>query len=548
MPEPRALRVGLRTAAALPGLACLGLALAIAPETWSAALRPGLTAAPPPLAAGATLFRLVLALLGAALLALAFLPPRPAREGPGAPAWSRAEGLGFGTLLALGTALRFIDLDAGLWYDEIRTALELVRQPFGVALSSFSSSNQHLLYTLAASASEAVWGPGAWALRLPAAVAGSASLAALHLLGRRLVGRGPSLVAMALLAVSYHGVWFSQNARGYSALLCASLLAAWLLLRALDNGRDGAWLAFAAVFALGLATHLTMLFNLPAFLLLYLRASRGRGARNATRELALGFGGGALLALLVYAFVLPAMLEALGGDLGAEPLWRTPLWALGQLAEGLRRAFGSAWLGGLVASLGLAGAWSLRKNPLVVLLGLGVTTTAAAMLLSGRTLWPRLFFFCAGYGLLALSAGLREVCARWGRPGAFGPAAALLVLVAACFLPGAYGPKQDFEGALRFVEAERSADARVFAPIPAGWVCRAMYGRDWQGLADREAFARALEDPRELWLVYCLRPSLELWRPGLPALIDAELEVVARFAGTLAGGEIVVCRRPARGQ
>ena len=65
---------------------------------------------------------------------------------------------------------------------------------------------------------------------------GLASILALYLFGRQVTSASESLLAAALLTFSYHHVWFSQNARGYTGLLFWTLLSSWLLLRALRNG------------------------------------------------------------------------------------------------------------------------------------------------------------------------------------------------------------------------------------------------------------------------------------------------------------------------
>ena len=79
----------------------------------------------------------------------------------------------------------------------------------------------------------AIFGDGPAALRLPAVLFGVASIAALYLFARRVTTVREALVAAALMTVSYHHIWFSQNARGYSALLFWTLVSSWLFARAL---------------------------------------------------------------------------------------------------------------------------------------------------------------------------------------------------------------------------------------------------------------------------------------------------------------------------
>src|SRR5262249_10083457 len=147
--------------------------------------------------------------------------------------WGRTEKFAIGGLVVCALGLRLYDLGDGLWYDEIRTLVGYVRQPVGVIVSTFESQNQHLLYSLLARLSVAVLGESAWSLRLPAAVFGAASIWAAYWFGRLVTGRREALLAAGLLTFSYHHVWFSQNARGYSGLLCLTLVASGLFLRLL---------------------------------------------------------------------------------------------------------------------------------------------------------------------------------------------------------------------------------------------------------------------------------------------------------------------------
>src|SRR5262249_20305653 len=74
-------------------------------------------------------------------------------------------------------------------------------------------------------------GESALAVRLPAALFGVGGVAALFLFVEAALDRRLALVSGALLAVSYPHVFYSQNARGYTALVFFALLAARGLLR-----------------------------------------------------------------------------------------------------------------------------------------------------------------------------------------------------------------------------------------------------------------------------------------------------------------------------
>ncbi len=117
-----------------------------------------------------------------------------------------------------------------------------------------------MLYSLLAHASIRIFGEQAWALRLPVAGFGIASIWALFLVGRRLIGEKEALFACALMTVSYHHIWFSQNARGYMGLLFFTTLATWLWLEAMDRNSWGPWMGYSVSIALGMWIHMTIVF------------------------------------------------------------------------------------------------------------------------------------------------------------------------------------------------------------------------------------------------------------------------------------------------
>lgn len=132
-------------------------------------------------------------------------------------------------LITAGILLRAYQLNAGLWLDEILTLVKYARLPVGEIVTFYDSENQHFLYSLLARISLVSFGESVWALRLPAVIFGVLSIPTMYLLGCELTDRLEAMLAAALLTFSYHHVWFSQNARGYSGLLFWAILSSWLL-------------------------------------------------------------------------------------------------------------------------------------------------------------------------------------------------------------------------------------------------------------------------------------------------------------------------------
>jgi mannosyltransferase len=155
------------------------------------------------------------------------------------------------TLIVIGTGLRFYRIDTGLWFDEILTLLDSVRSPLTRILTHFPGNNDHPLYSVLAHLSVSRFGESPWALRLPSALFGVATIPLLYAVGLAISDRREAAAAATILTVSYHHVWFSQNARGYTALLFCVLLATYVLIRWLDTGRRGFLVSYAVVTAVG---------------------------------------------------------------------------------------------------------------------------------------------------------------------------------------------------------------------------------------------------------------------------------------------------------
>lgn len=97
-------------------------------------------------------------------------------------------------------------------------------------------------------------------IRLPSFLAGVLAVAVAFVLGRRLRGPGVGLLLALLLAISAFHIQYSQEARYYGLMSFLSLLAAYLMLRGLDENRIGDLIAFVFVSAFDVWNHLFALF------------------------------------------------------------------------------------------------------------------------------------------------------------------------------------------------------------------------------------------------------------------------------------------------
>ncbi len=461
----------------------------------------------------------------------------------------------------LGAWLRIYQADSGLWYDEIRTLVDSVRQPLADLLTDFPGNNNHPLYSVLANISIGVFGDHAWGLRLPAVLFGIAAIPMLYVFGARVTSRFEALAAVALLAVSYHHIWFSQNARGYTALLFFALLASTLLVIGLRDRRPAAFLAYGLVAALGSYTHLTMVFlvlaqaAMVAWLALF--GSEKPFRLGDWTWPALGFVIGGLLTILLYAPMLADVqlfVEKTAETKSVATKIATPGWAIWETIKGLQIGFGTIWVVALAGVLGLIGCLSYLRQDFFLcgLFLLPAPVLLAAAVLLQHPIRPRFFFFLMAFGLLIGVRGA-VVVGEWlaeragsGRLWQAIPAVLVIALVGFSLLalPKGYRyPKQDFEQALSFVEAARQEkDAIVVVGTGVAYPYQQYYGRPWPKIEDAEALRSVLGDYDAVWLLNTFRSYVEKGQPELMGAINAACTRAESFPGTVGGGEIDVYR------
>jgi hypothetical protein len=109
-------------------------------------------------------------------------------------------------------------------YDEAYTFTHFASTPLYLALSNYSSTNNHLLNTLLVHFSYILFGNHPWALRLPTLIAGWLLVPGTYLVTRTFFGKHAALLAAALVASSSALILFSANARGYTLMALFFLL------------------------------------------------------------------------------------------------------------------------------------------------------------------------------------------------------------------------------------------------------------------------------------------------------------------------------------
>lgn len=454
-------------------------------------------------------------------------------------------------LTLLGTLLRAKGLDSGLWFDEIVTLVESVRPPLGQVVTAFPGNNNHPFYSLLAHFSTVVLGEHAWTLRLPAFVFGVASIPILYGLATQVTTRTESLLATLLFAVAYHAVWFSQNARGYTMLLAFTLLATWLFIRLIETPRTRTTVAYGVVVALGIYTHLTMAFVAGAHALIWgWQAWRGTSRERVAhlRAAALGLGTAGVCGLLLYLPMATGVIDFFMGSPQKTAAVATSQWAIVEMLKGLRIGFGTVGVLAALALLAVGGLSYLMRSPLVAFVFvLPGALTGFAMVVLHAPIRPRFFFMLLGFGLLFLVRGaveagrfLQRGRVASARSDAAAPVAVCALAIASLWSLG-YNyryPKQDFEGAMAYVERHKGAGEPVATAGLARYPYEHYYRQSWTPVETRGEMTALGDAPGRVWVVYSFPEYMD---SALVAWLTEACRSQQTFPGTLGGGDVVVC-------
>jgi uncharacterized membrane protein len=351
-------------------------------------------------------------------------------------------------------------------------------------------------------------------------------------------------------------VWFSQNARGYTGLTLATLIASGLLVRMTSTTKPR-WrltLAYAVTMGLALYIHMTAALIIAGHGLWWLAlvmARRDKPVWPAAWLPLVAYALSAMFALVLYLPVLqrllPTLLAPSVGGTTAE--WRNPIWFVAETTQGLARGLPGGWLTfALAVIVALCGLVSYARRNLAVttLMLLPAIVTGVTMLLAEHNLWPRFFFFAAGFGALIVMRGIfvaaRVVWLSRSREVALA-VAAILVLASATTVPRAWNPKQDYLSARNFVDREsRPGDAVVTVDMTAVPFID-NYRRPWLLAVSREQLASIEAAHARTFVLLTFPVRVAAINPDLWAHVQRNYTKAAEFPGTVAGGEIIVMMR-----
>jgi hypothetical protein len=100
-------------------------------------------------------------------------------------------------------------------------------------------------------------------------------------------------------------------------------------------------------------------------------------------------------------------------------------------------------------------------------------------------------------------------------------------------------PKQDFAGAIQFVEAEKKSGDIVVTAGAAIYPLQQYYGKTWEGVGTVEELEGICSRGSAVWLIYTFPRYLP---PPVSEAIRREFTVVRVFHGTVGDGDVTVAR------
>lgn len=463
-------------------------------------------------------------------------------------------------IIVLALAFRAVGLNQPLWYDEILTLYTHLKLPLNEMMDSYEM-NHHYLYSFQAKFFMSLFGDAPWVVRLPALLFGLASIWVVWVLVRDAVGATYAHITAILLAVSYHHIWFSQNARGYTELMFWSMLGTLLFIRGLDRPRARIWCYYAFTLAMAVFTHLTGLFFFIAHGIVWLGWLVHRQFTGSLKQRdfiwpAFAFVVGLVLTALLYLPVIPGVIEnaqSVGETSGVDRMveYQNPVWtileAIRTIAGNLGPLIGAVAL--VVIALCVLGATRIR--PLFWLVALThILLTMAILLALGMRIWPRFFFVDIGMLLslivlgVAAFAGLAgRILPQVGERTFFRLATAAMVIVSLGLAARNYSaPKQNIPGPQALIAQEAAAGDKIHA---VGWVANVYTEHlktGWSNIKTGEDLNSALTSGDTHWLVVGFPARSFRAVDGLEDAVES-FELIKRFPGTLGDGAMLVYRR-----
>lgn len=471
---------------------------------------------------------------------------------------------------ALALALRIHGLDQDLWLDEITPIVDYTGLSAVQVLGSYLRSNNHLINTLLLKGSISLFGESEWSVRLPAMLFGTATIPAIYWVSRIALSRLASLGAALMLTGSFHHVFFSQNARGYTAYLLFALLSTALLVAGLRRDELWRWGLYIATVVLGAASLLITSFVLAGHVIVCVAIGvtlymRKEPVTPLARRVAAVLGIAGFLVFQIYSAALPEAYVVLTTVYEQPATGYPPFSAefVREMVRGLVAGFGSPLVATSFLLVGAAGFSALACFCWPLAAGLLLPAVLTAGFLGARqlTFSPRFFLILLPLAMIAAASALQGLMWIWWKRRLIGTPAARVLLAAsaavgsfaaAMSLPYYYStPKQPYRAAMKLAEA-RYGKGNIVIVAHARDGFQYYVRRVQRPATSRYVYTRTLptfdslterSDAGPPQVLTTFSRALRLEFPEIEARLRGEWQVDTTFAATVGDGEITAWSR-----
>lgn len=432
-------------------------------------------------------------------------------------------------ILALAAALRFFGSNAELWFDEIVSVQYYFRPPLSEIIRNYSSANNHVMNSVLAHIFINLFGEKAWVVRLPSILFGIGGVWAFYFLTVRFWEKNVAMAGTLLFAVSFPNIYFTQNARGYSAFLFFAMVAGGALIRltADDKPKRAGTLGalYAVSIGLGMYTQMLMGFVIIGHGLALIWTRKGR-------ELA-WLAGGIGLGLVLYAPMLSEIVgyftghSIVGASLFSKEFLRMIMPVLPLLI-----------LGPIVLAAPLIRFWR-RSRLTAALIILPMVFNIFLPTLLGQAMYPRFLIYGLALGYIIFLEGVDMARGRFPRMAWSGVAVVLIVTMLPLFKFYSL-PKQGFHQALKYIEANRESGDRVIGLTLGGKAAR-YYDSSLKLVENMQQLREELDSGNgRVWTLFTFIPYLRSGTPVLYEWVQQETVAKAVFPGVIRDGEVTV--------
>ncbi|MCC6316266.1 MAG: glycosyltransferase family 39 protein [Gemmatimonadaceae bacterium] len=269
----------------------------------------------------------------------------------------------------VGIAVRAAFLTQPMRQDEADTVVLFALTPVRHILVDTVIPNNHILHSLLVKGSVGVLGLDPIAVRAPAFLAACLVLPLTWAVGRAFYNARAGVIGAAIVAVSAPMVLYATNARGYSLIAVAMLLALLALRTALEVSSVRSWGLFAVAAAAGAFVNPSMLYPVGGMVVWAALeiAHRNRAERMAGwRSLALACVASGAMSLVSYAPAIrvSGWRSVVSNDYVRPMSWESFLRALGVFVGDIAGYLGAGWpvVLQLVAPVALVAGWVLHRR------------------------------------------------------------------------------------------------------------------------------------------------------------------------------------------